>query len=277
MKNICTILLVCWVLLSFLSCGSQAAGTEVIPLPKAHAHNDYRHARPLLDALSHGFCGVEADIFLVDGDLLVAHDRRELKPDRTLRSLYLDPLRKCIAANEGRVYRKGPMVTLLIDFKTAAAPTYEALYKMLAEYSDIVTSFGPDGRKDKALIVIVSGNRPRDLMASQKIRYAFYDGRLADLESNAPADLIPLISDRWASHFRWRGEGPMPAEESRKLRDIVEKAHAKGRRVRFWSTPDAPSAARQALWTELFDAGVDLLNTDDLPGLQKFLLDKRSK
>ena len=24
-----------------------------IPLPRAHAHNDYRHTRPLLDALAH--------------------------------------------------------------------------------------------------------------------------------------------------------------------------------------------------------------------------------
>ena len=36
------------------------------PLPRAHAHNDYEHPRPLLDALSHGFCSVEADVHLVD-------------------------------------------------------------------------------------------------------------------------------------------------------------------------------------------------------------------
>ena len=39
---------------------------DVIPRPQAHAHNDYYHTRPLLDALSHGFCSVEADVFLVD-------------------------------------------------------------------------------------------------------------------------------------------------------------------------------------------------------------------
>ena len=43
-------------------------------LPAAHAHNDYLHKRPLLDALAQGFCSVEADIFLVDGALLVAHE-----------------------------------------------------------------------------------------------------------------------------------------------------------------------------------------------------------
>jgi len=68
-------------------------GAEPKPLVNAHAHNDYEHARPLLDALDRGFCSVEADVWLVDGQLLVAHDRGKAKPGRTLQALYLDPLR----------------------------------------------------------------------------------------------------------------------------------------------------------------------------------------
>ena len=48
------------------------------PLPAAHAHNDYWHERPLHDALERGFCSVEADVFLVDGQLLVGHAKKEL-------------------------------------------------------------------------------------------------------------------------------------------------------------------------------------------------------
>src|SRR5437660_742306 len=62
------------------------------PLRRAHAHNDYEHPRPLFDALDHRFGSVEADVFLVDGRLLVAHDPTELDPTRTLEALYLDPL-----------------------------------------------------------------------------------------------------------------------------------------------------------------------------------------
>ena len=64
--------------LLFLALALTASAQK--PLPKAHAHNDYEHKCPLLDALDHGFCGVEADIYLVDGTLLVAHDRKDLKP-----------------------------------------------------------------------------------------------------------------------------------------------------------------------------------------------------
>src|SRR5689334_4607279 len=106
--------------------GPAVRGDEkpVTPLRRAHAHNDYEHKRPLFDALDHGFCSVEADVYLIDGKLLVAHDRKDVKPDRTLEALYLDPLRERARANGGRVYPGGPTVFLLVDVKSGAEETY---------------------------------------------------------------------------------------------------------------------------------------------------------
>ena len=261
------------VMLAALWLGQAAVSeADVVVLPAAHAHNDYRHERPLRDALDHGFSSVEADVYLVGENLCVAHDAPEIRPERTLRSLYLDPLRERAKRHGGRIYPGCKRFVLLIDLKSAAEPTYLKLHEILAGYDDLVTSFGPDGRKDKAVLVVVSGNRPYELMRAQTLRYAGYDGRLSDLDSEAPAELIAMISDHWGRHFAWRGEGPMPAAERQKLDDVVRVAHEKGRLVRFWATPDAPSPARQALWQTLLAAGVDLLNTDDLDGLQEFLL-----
>lgn len=258
--------------ISIILVAAMLTQANVVGLPQAHAHNDYLHDRPLLDALSHGFTSVEADIFLVGEELCVAHDAPEIRPERTLQRLYLDPLRERAKANDGRVYRDYARFLLLIDIKSAAEPTYRRLHEVLAEYRDLVTSFGPDGRRDRAVLVIISGNRPFELMRSQPVRYAGYDGRLADLYSDAPAELVPMISDHWGRNFTWRGVGPMPDPERQKLRDIVEAAHAKGRLVRFWATPDARSDARETLWKQLLAAGVDLINTDGLEGLQAFLL-----
>lgn len=236
------------------------------PLTRAHAHNDYHHPRPLLDALDHGFCSVEADIFLVDGQLLVGHTTLELKPQRTLQALYLDPLRRRVRDNGGRVYRDGPPFTLMIDVKTDAGRTYAALADVLPGYAEMLTSVRNGVVEERAVTVIISGNRAEQAVADTPLRYAGIDGRLADLDTQRPGHLVPLISDNWRSHFRWQGQGPMPDEERQKLRTIVQKAHAKGRRVRFWATPDDP-----AVWRELVDAGVDLLNADDLAGLERFL------
>lgn len=263
--SVCSILFVS-------SCAGPRTLATPTPLPNAHAHNDYAHPRPLLDALEQGFTSVEADIHLVDGDLYVAHDADDITPDRTLRSLYLDPLRTRIRQNDGLVYPKGPQFTLLIDIKTDADATYKALAKILAEYQSIFTSFTPERSTDKPVIAIVSGNRPRELMESEKLRYAGYDGRMNDLESDAPATFMPLISDNWTRHFKWTGTGDMPEHERRKLIQIVQKAHKKGRRVRFWATRDNPSPERQALWLELLHADVDLINTDHLEDLNHFLL-----
>ena len=59
-----------------------------------HSHNDYERARPLQQALEYGVGSVEADIFLEEGKLIVAHDRKQVLLGRTLDSLYLQPLQK---------------------------------------------------------------------------------------------------------------------------------------------------------------------------------------
>jgi hypothetical protein len=262
-----------WILMLLWTVQAGSAPGEVVPLLQAHAHNDYLHDRPLSQALEHGFTSVEADVFLVGDQLCVAHESKQIVPERTLQSLYLEPLRRRVLANGGRVYRNGPRFILMIDIKTVAEPTYGRLHEVLAGYRDMLTTFGPQGRKDQAVLVVVSGNRPLKLMRSQPVRYAGYDGRLADLESDLPADVIPMISDQWAKVTPWRGEGAMPAGERQRLDSIVRRAHAKGRLVRFWLTPDTPSREREAVWRQLLSAGVDLINTDDLQGLQEFLLE----
>jgi Glycerophosphoryl diester phosphodiesterase family len=108
-------------------------------------------------------------------------------------------------------------------------------------------------------------------MGSQTIRYATYDGRMSDLGSDVSNEFISVISDNWNNHFSWNGEGEMPKAEQEKLHRIVSTAHENGRIVRFWATPDSPSEERKAVWQELLNAGVDLINSDDLSGLQKFL------
>ena len=242
------------------------------PLIRAHAHNDYEHARPLLDALERGFCSIEADVWLVDGRLLVAHDRADAKPDRTLQALYLDPMRERVRRNGGRLYPAGPSAILLIDVKSDAEATYAALREVLKEYGDMLTVFRNGSVQIKAITVIISGNRAAKTIAAESVRYAAVDGRIEDLESNAPGSLIPLVSDNWTKVFKWHGTDPLPDDERHHLKQIVEKAHAQGRKVRFWATPDKPE-----VWTALFDAGVDLINTDDLAGLQKFLLSQPRK
>ncbi|MEU7055952.1 phosphatidylinositol-specific phospholipase C/glycerophosphodiester phosphodiesterase family protein [Streptomyces sp. NPDC046197] len=243
------------------------------PLWRAHAHNDYEHPRPLFDALGHRFGSVEADIHLVGDQLLVAHDPVELDPRRTLESLYLAPLAARVRANHGCMYRgwRRPL-QLLIDIKTEGSSTYLELDRHLRRYPHLFTTYMHGHVRPGPVTAVVSGDRAaRTPMEAQTERRAFYDGRLTDLGSPAPASFVPLISDNWTLNFTWLGEGPFPDAERLKLRSIVREAHAHEQKVRFWATPDTAGPAREALWSELFAAGVDYLNTDDLAGLEAFL------
>ncbi len=252
------------------------------PLPRAHAHNDYEHKRPLLDALDNGFCSVEADIFLVNGDLLVAHDRKGLKPERTLQALYLDPLRERVRANGGHVYpelgtdkalrrplaAKAPDVefTLLVDIKTDGPAVYAKLREVLAGYDGMLTRFTPTNTTPGAVTVILTGDRPAGIVAAEAQRLCALDGLFADLEKDTSVHLVPLVSESWRPTFGWFKDGKLAEPDRAKLRGLVAQAHAQGRRLRFWGAQD-----KDFVWRELHSAGVDLMNTDDLAGLAEFL------
>jgi hypothetical protein len=236
-------------------------------LTQAHSHNDYEQKRPLLDALDCGFDSVEADIFLVDGQLLVNHLPVFFNPERTLQKLYLDPLAARVRQNGGRVYAHGPSFWLLIDIKSDANRTYAALREVLNNYTNMLTRFVGTNVYTNAVTVIISGNRPRAALAAAEVRYAACDGFLADAEQHAPTSLVPWISEDWTRHFQWRGNGPMPDAERRQLRGFVQAAHQSGQLIRFWGAPN-----REPIWQEQYAAGVDLLNADDLPALKNFLL-----
>lgn len=235
------------------------------PLLRVHSHNDYEHEHPLFDALSHGFWSMEADVWLTNGQLLVAHDFNKVSPQRTLQSLYLDPLRAFAATNTTLFATAGP-ITLLVDVKSDGTNTWRALRDVFGSYTNLLTRFEAGHIHTNSVVVIISGNRAIPLIASESVRYAAVDGRLPDLDANPSASLFPLVSDNWTKHFKWKGQGALPADEREKLRGLVVKAHAQGRRIRLWATPDL-----EAGWRELLEAGVDLLNTDRLAEVEQFI------
>jgi|tagenome__1003787_1003787.scaffolds.fasta_scaffold20728457_2 hypothetical protein len=253
-------------IIALASAAATRAADAVEPLLNAHAHNDYAHKRPLFDALDHGFTSVEADVFFVDGNLLVGHDREALNPERTLDSLYLAPLAERVKQNRGHVYSKPTRFFLLIDIKDSAGKTYRELEKLLANYIDMLTTVEAGKVRPGAVTIVLTGNRPQISPFDSRFRYVALDGRVSDLKSQTPAHLMPMISDNWTKQFQWNGNGPMPESERAKLREIVKKVHASGQVVRFWATPEAKS-----VWRELRAADVDLINTDDLEGLAAFL------
>lgn len=232
-------------------------------LPNAHAHNDYHHPRPLLDALEQGFTSIEADVFPIAGELRVAHDlpaQPESLP--SLRQLYLEPLAARYSQYYGQLY-PGYQGTfyLMIDIKRDGEKAYEILKEQLADYDYLLTIHGGP------LTIFLSGDRPITSVQQDADSLVGIDGRPEDLGKGYSAELMPVISQRYGKILNWSGKGPISEQAWQALTELVNKAHAEGKKVRLWASPE-----KEVVWETLRKAGVDLINTDELAALRKYLM-----
>ncbi|MFD0752074.1 phosphatidylinositol-specific phospholipase C/glycerophosphodiester phosphodiesterase family protein [Mucilaginibacter calamicampi] len=249
------------------------SSAQVIPLPNAFAHNDYFHDRPLFDALDNGYTYIEADVFLKNGKLIVAHLNPFFKESRTLENLYLKPLQKRIAESSGTVYKGyNDQFTLMIDIKNNADETYAVLKKVLQQYSKILSRYQNGVFIPGPVSIVISGNKPHNAIMSETDSFAFIDADL--LQSSGPISvrhIYTMASCKYSKLLNWKGDGNMPAPQKRRLTWFIAEAHKGGKKVRLWASPE-----NKDVWRELLSCGVDLINTDKLTMLKSFLIDNAS-
>ncbi len=243
---------------------SLSARCQIIQLPNAYAHNDYWHKRPLYDALNNGFSYVEADVFLRNDQLIVAHTMPVFGKKKTLEQLYLKPLSEYAALqSENDRYP----VTLMIDIKSGATKTYEALLQLLEKYRSILSSYENGEFFQRSVTIVITGHKPMALIdAATNNRIVFADEDLRKTGRDCCKNLYPIASCKYSRIVKWKGKGLMPDDDRAQLKDYVAQAHANGRKVRLWASPE-----NKTVWKELLQCNVDLINTNKLEKLKKFL------
>lgn len=240
--------------------------SQTPPHVNAHAHNDYEHVHPLFDALNNGFTSIEADVYLIDGRLLVSHDRPTAAA-KTLEALYLKPLDSISKKNGGWIYAQHIMpVLLMIDIKSNGEETFKALIKMLSSYEECLNIPARKG----AVQIFISGNRPIELIRNDPKHLSAIDGRPDDIGKGFSSEAMPVISEHYKKIMKWNGNGSPSKEELGLVKEFAAKVHAENKKVRLWGIPD-----NENTWQVLLDAGVDLINTDKLRELNLFLTSKK--
>ncbi|KAI0830693.1 hypothetical protein BC628DRAFT_1312720 [Trametes gibbosa] len=261
-------------------------------MPKMiHSHNDYWRDVPLLTALSLGVASVEADVSLINGTLFVGHEAAALTPDRTLDSLYIQPLLQILkkqnprdAFTVGSTTLNGVFDTasstplqLLIDIKTdgvEALPFILKAFQPLRE-GGYLTTFANDTLTYSAVTVIGTGNSPLEQVKALSPRDYFFDAPLTQL-TNATLNttwgptLSPIASTDYETAVGWDGIAPITDDQKANITKFVLDAHALGIRARFWDTPAWPVYARENIWRALLEGGADWLNADDLEAASSF-------
>lgn len=223
------------------------------------AHNDYERDQPFHTAYHLQVGYIEADVFLANEAILVAHHKHEIQEHRTLENLYLKPLGKEIQSHGGFVYSdQKATLTVMIDLKTEGTETLKALVKQLSNYPELITC--------PTLHIMISGNVPDPAQWNEYPSYIHFDGRPGIPYTAKQLERISMISTNFASHVKWDGKSKLPEADRKKIAALVEEVHAKGKKFRFWATPDFDHA-----WKELIELQMDVIVTDKVEELAAFL------
>ncbi|MEE1945832.1 alkaline phosphatase [Pedobacter sp. KR3-3] len=252
------IALIACLTLSLSAFGQQAKRTANI----GHSHNDYNQHFPFYQAYYAGLGSVEADVFLKNGKLLVAHNEEDTDPTKELVTLYLEPIVKAFKKNGGHPYADTTQhLQLLIDIKAGHQAVLTELIAELKPYLDV---FDPQRNKN-AVKILISGDVPPATNFKDYPDYIFFDGRPARNYTPDQLNRIGMISDDLGSYSKWNGKGtPTPADKE-KLMDLVKQAHLVNKPFRFWGTKDNPNS-----WKELELMGADWIGTDHPEKLNEF-------
>lgn len=225
----------------------------------AHSHNDYEQPVPLYTAYNEAFGSIEADIFLHNSELLVAHSANELAAHRTLEDLYLKPLQALIVKNNGCIYADHHrQLQFMIDVKTDGAATLNKLVALLKKYPVLI--------KCSTLHIAVSGNRPNESAFPAYPLFIGFDGELQKYYSAAALSRIVMFSADLKHYTMWNGKVHLPAAQHDTLQRVINEVHALKKPVRFWGAPDNENA-----WRQLMQLKVDYINTDSIKALSRFL------
>ena len=237
-------------------CMNVSAQQKNYTVSNAHAHNDYLHPIPFYTAFNAGFGSIEADVYPVNGILLVAHNKKDIHPQRTLKSLYIEPLLNELAKNSRHV-------KLLIDIKE----NYElSLQILLKEIEPLKKYLVTSKDADKPLTILISGERPPPAEYKNYPSYIFFDDDLKLHHTQEEWKRVGQVSLSFERYTSWKGENEIDKKDKKLLQHIVDSVHQAGKTIRFWAAPD-----NETSWKLQMKIGVDLIGTDQIDKLATFL------
>lgn len=218
--------------------------------PKIHSHNDYIRTAPFWEAYANGLESIETDVILLNGELYVAHENETITPERTLKSLYLDPIQ---VAYDLKINNRKPF-QLLIDIKTEAYSTLDKIKEAVAPYNALYTS---EAGEPPLVTFVISGNRPKLADYTNYPDHILFDYQSITEIDDLPMNKIALISLSFGRFSDWNGKGRLIDSHQERLEEVIAIAHSLGKPFRFWATPDSKTS-----WKALSELGVDYINTD---------------
>lgn len=227
-----------------------------------HSHNDYKQHVPFLQAYYAGMESIEADVFLLNNKLFVAHEKNEIKPGRTLDSLYLRPLAALLHENNQHPFADtNKRLQLVVDIKEDYKNVILAILEAIKPYPQVFNK----AINPHAVQIVLSGDLPPATAFNEYSALLYFDGRPGRSYTTDQLARIAMISQDIKQYSPWNGKGTPTPKDKLQLQKVVKEAHNLGKPFRFWATHDSPNT-----WLELEKLGVDWINTDHPEDLKKY-------
>ncbi|MDO3641903.1 hypothetical protein [Mucilaginibacter sp. L3T2-6] len=236
-------------------CACNKPGKMYTPAD-AHSHNDYKQSVPFYRAYNAGFGSVEADVFAVNGQLMVAHEEKEITPGRSLKNMYIDPLVEKLKQDTARRIR------LLIEIKNDYATTLPLVIQELKPLSQYFNYTGHAGR----LSVVMTGKVPPGAVMLNYPAWMSFDVDHMDGFTPQQFTKIGLLSFPFDRYSKWNGSGELPEKDEARITSLIDSAHNLGKKIRFFAIPDTNTC-----WKKLIQLHADVIGTDHINALADFL------
>jgi alkaline phosphatase len=241
-----------------ISCLLSMIYSFVIPAQNVliHSHNDYEQVEPLANALRNKVYSFEADIYLVNDTLKVAHDKKNLLTAPSLNSLYIQPIVNLFQTHHGRISSDSSYAPILmIDIKEKGEEALNALVKLLSTNLSVF-----DRKKNsKAVQIVISGDRGDILKWPSWPTFILFDGRINEQYSKEQLERVAFISDSYFNYTKQK------ETTDSLIKQLAIKTHQMKKLLRLWAIPDNSSS-----WTHLRELGVDIINTDKVAECRKY-------
>ena len=259
-KHVMLLLAACCIVLPGMA--EDEAGTDVIAI---HSHNDYSQKTPFYGAYNAHVASIEADVFLADGEIYVSHNRKDIKAERTLKAMYLNPIREKFNQNGGKVYPDGAPLTLLVDLKDNAS-TLDAILKLIVqEYMPCFDYPYNSG----AVRLVITGDKVPPSAFDKYPAFVYFDGIVGQTYTEEQKARIGMVSQSLGTYSSWKATSPLNESDSLKLSTLVSDAHQEGLKIRIWGYPDNERA-----WQTAINLGLDFINTDKPARVRSWLRGK---
>ena len=221
-----------------------------------HSHNDYEQAEPLVNALRNKVYSLEADVYLVNEILKVAHDKKDLTNASSLCSLYIQPIIKLFQAHNGHISSDSTYApVLMIDIKENGSGVLTKLIKLLSSHGSVFDrQLNP-----KAVQIVISGDRGDRSRWASWPSFILFDGRSNEEYDKAQLERVAFISDSYFNYSRQKDN------TDSLIKQLADKSHGLKKLLRLWAIPDHPSA-----WSHLRRLGVDIINTDKVSECRQY-------